>query len=157
MTSQEKCDCYIFMLFCPLSLSPLLFECILRTILIQCLRVLHPNKSATICFTKWLNSLYFHFYLYHGNNLLCGLWVPAGPYIFKCWCSCIFLTLLLWFNPKIIVTFLLFLSASISYRLLCGQGLIMACIKNVFNKLQLELEVGLLDTQKEWISCLNKV
>ena len=53
-----------------------------------------------------------------------------------CWCLCICLTLLLWFNP-IVVTFLLFLPASISYRLLCGQGLIMACIKSVFNKLEL--------------------
>ena len=53
--------------------------------------------------------------------------------------------------------FLLFLPASISYRLLCGQGLIMACIKSVFNKLQFELEVGSLDTQTDWISCLNKV
>ena len=37
----------------------------------------------------------------------------------------------------IVVTFLLFLPASISYRLLCGQGLIMACIKSVFSKLEL--------------------
>ena len=34
----------------------------------------------------------------------------------------------------------------ISYRLLCGQGLIMACINSVFNKLHLEREFGLLDT-----------
>ena len=34
--------------------------------------------------------------------------------------------------------FFLFLPASISYRLLCGQGLIMACIKSVFNKLELQ-------------------
>ena len=53
-----------------------------------------------------------------------------------CWCLCICLTLLLWFNP-IVVTFLLFRPASISYRLLCWQGLIMACIKSVFNKLEL--------------------
>ena len=53
-----------------------------------------------------------------------------------CWCLCICLMLLLWFNP-IVVAFLLFLPASISYRLLCGQGLIMACIKSVFNKLEL--------------------
>ena len=33
----------------------------------------------------------------------------------------------------IVVTFLLFLPALISYRLFCGQGLIMACIKSVFN------------------------
>ena len=33
-----------------------------------------------------------------------------------CWCLCICLTLLLWFNP-IVVTFLLFLPVSISYRL----------------------------------------
>ena len=37
----------------------------------------------------------------------------------------------------IVVMFLLFLPASISYRLLCGQGLIMAFIKSVFNKLEL--------------------
>ena len=30
------------------------------------------------------------------------------------------------------VTFLLFLPASISYRLLCGQGLTMVCIRRVF-------------------------
>ena len=41
----------------------------------------------------------------------------------------------------IILTFLLFLPASINYRLLCGQGLIMACIKSVFNKLELTFEV----------------
>ena len=37
--------------------------------------------------------------------------------------------------------FFLFLPTSISYRLLCGQGLIMACIKSVFNKLELELKL----------------
>ena len=42
--------------------------------------------------------------------------------------------------------FFLFLPASISYRLLWGQGLIMVCIKSVFNKLELfklELELKL--------------
>ena len=54
-----------------------------------------------------------------------------------CWFSCICLTLLLCFNP-IIVTFSTFPSASIGYRLLCGQGLIMACMQSVFNELELE-------------------
>ena len=35
-----------------------------------------------------------------------------------------------------------FLPASISYRLLCGQGLIMARIQSLFNKLDLELELS---------------
>ena len=36
--------------------------------------------------------------------------------------------------------FFTFFPTSISYRLLCGQGLIMACIKSVFNKIELELD-----------------
>ena len=44
------------------------------------------------------------------------------------------------FQPDYCIFFLLFLPASISYRLLCGQGSIMACIQSVFsNKLELEL------------------
>ena len=35
-----------------------------------------------------------------------------------------------------------FPSASISYRLLCGQGLIMACIQSAFHKFDLELELS---------------
>ena len=60
----------------------------------------------------------------------------TGVYIYClvdsiCRCSCICVILLLCFNP-VIVTFLLFLPASITYRLLCGQGLIMVCIRRVF-------------------------
>ena len=44
------------------------------------------------------------------------------------------------FQPYYCNFFLLFLPASMSYRLLCGQGLIMACIQSVFNKLDHELE-----------------
>ena len=46
------------------------------------------------------------------------------------------------FQPYYCNFFLLFLPASMSYRLLCGQGLIMACIQSVFNKLDHELELS---------------
>ena len=42
------------------------------------------------------------------------------------------------FQPYYCNFFLLFLAASISYRLLRGQGLIMACVQSVFNKRELE-------------------
>ena len=44
------------------------------------------------------------------------------------------------FSTRLLYFFLLFLPASISYRLLCGQGSIMACIQSGFsNKHELEL------------------
>ena len=42
------------------------------------------------------------------------------------------------FQPYYVTFFLLFLPASISYRLLRVQGLIMACVQSVFNKRELE-------------------
>ena len=36
-------------------------------------------------------------------------------------------------SSRLLYFFLLFLPASISYRLLCGQGAIMACIQSVFS------------------------
>ena len=43
-------------------------------------------------------------------------------------------------STQLLYFFLLFLPASISYRLLCGKGVIMACIQSVFsNKHVLEL------------------
>ena len=46
------------------------------------------------------------------------------------------------FEPYYCNFFVLFLPASISYRLLCGQGLIMACIQSAFHKFDLELELS---------------
>ena len=55
------------------------------------------------------------------------------------------------FQPYYCNFFLLFLPASISYRLLCGQGLILACMQSVFNKLKLELETSTCSTNLQWM------